>query len=236
MTVIKPQLTSPTRALVLFALCVLTTFSVSVPSAAAAPYEPNDSSVQATGPLMGGITYSAALETSNDEDWFYFYTAGQVQLDVALTKADAGYGTVAASLLDTNGQEVGSAYAGDSGETDHVLTTAPTAARYLVQVRHYAGINTDPKSYQLRIDPPGALTATPPRPPAANPVEPTPSGPSAACSAARSERKRAAARVRALKSRLIGTRSRRAKRRLRRSLVRAQRALQSARSNVAAEC
>src|SRR4051794_4630072 len=53
--------------------------------AVAAPYEPNDSFAQANGPLIGGQNYDAAIETSNDIDWYFFNTSAQRQLDIALS-------------------------------------------------------------------------------------------------------------------------------------------------------
>lgn len=50
------------------------------------PGEPNDSILSATGPLLGGGTYSAALETPTDRDFFYFYVTsaggGRVELRI----------------------------------------------------------------------------------------------------------------------------------------------------------
>ncbi len=45
--------------------------------------EPNETSSQAFGPLVGGIRYDVNQDTSNDEDWLYFNTAlGRQSIDV----------------------------------------------------------------------------------------------------------------------------------------------------------
>lgn len=59
---------------------------VCAPAAVAtAPNEPNDSYISATGPISAGTTYSGALETSNDRDYFYFYLPRQTQLQFTTT-------------------------------------------------------------------------------------------------------------------------------------------------------
>lgn len=52
---------------------------------AVGPFEPNDSYITATGPISAGTTYSGALETSNDVDYFYFYLPQQTQLQFTTT-------------------------------------------------------------------------------------------------------------------------------------------------------
>lgn len=37
-------------------------------------YEPNDSYITAAGPIFADTTYSGTYETSNDVDYFYFYS------------------------------------------------------------------------------------------------------------------------------------------------------------------
>lgn len=68
-------------------IVVLAVLMLALPTASVAsgPYEPNDNINQAAGPLAGGTSYSGAFETTNDEDWFVFYTVGQVQMDIAVT-------------------------------------------------------------------------------------------------------------------------------------------------------
>jgi hypothetical protein len=64
----------------------------SAPNSRAAPYEPNDSSLGASGPLTLGQTFAAALETASDRDFFYFYvtSAGTPQVELTLTNSGGG--------------------------------------------------------------------------------------------------------------------------------------------------
>lgn len=55
------------------------------PVAAADPYEPNDSAVTATGPVMANVDYSTTIDTQNDEDWFVMYVPGHEQLTLIVS-------------------------------------------------------------------------------------------------------------------------------------------------------
>jgi hypothetical protein len=137
-------------AMLAVALCAV------VPAAAfAAPYEPNDTIQQATGPMTGGQNYDAAIETENDPDFYYFNVSGQRQIDVALTRLGGSCRSVA--LLDQDGQEVDYAYFGDVGETTHILRSTAYSTQYVLRVVQYEGCQ-----YRLRVDPADALTTSPP--------------------------------------------------------------------------
>lgn len=123
-----------------------------------AGYEPNDSIAAAYGPLSGGVTYAAGLETQNDEDWFTFYTNGQQQFDISFTNLTNGCTNFIMSFVDTNGEELHYVRP-NFNETRHIQYTSPTSARYYLRVYDLIGQTC---SYQLRIDPAGALTAQPP--------------------------------------------------------------------------
>jgi hypothetical protein len=177
-------------------------------------YEPNDTIATATGPLAGGSTYSEAIQTQNDEDWYFFYTNGTQQLDISFTNLTNGCTNLILSLLNGNGEGVGSSYARpDPNTTSHILYTASTAARYYLHV-------VDPYDnpgcqYQLRVDPAGALTSQPP-------YIPPPPEVSSGCRAAQR-------RVAILRSRLRHATSRRQRNRLRAKL-------RQARSTVTSRC
>ena len=61
-------------------------------NAAELPYEPNDSTLSATGPLEAGASRIAALETYGDRDFFYFYVTSPQMPRVELTISNLGGG------------------------------------------------------------------------------------------------------------------------------------------------
>jgi hypothetical protein len=183
---------------------------------AAAQYEPNDHIGQATGPLLGGTAYGGAIETSNDEDWFYFYTAGQAQLDIAATSF--GPGGIDAILYDANGEHLDEKVATENA-TAHIYYSAPGPGRYYVLIADYDFLRP---SYQLRIDPADALTSTPPAPPTppAAPGTQAPAVSPRACRKARTRHARAARSLRDARRKLRSVRHRPIARRRWRQIVR----------------
>jgi hypothetical protein len=129
------------------------------PAAALADVEPNDGITQAEGPLAGAVTYSGALSTDNDVDWYAFYVAGQTQLDISVTvPADSPCGGWfdEADLLDTDGQYIASAEP-DVNETQHILyTTPPGTNRFLLTFDACNGYK-----YSFRLDPGSAIVSGP---------------------------------------------------------------------------
>ncbi|HEX7244075.1 MAG TPA: PPC domain-containing protein [Solirubrobacterales bacterium] len=132
------------------------------PARASGPYEPNDSIAAATGPLSGGVTYSAARETANDEDWFYFYTNGAQQFDVAFTNLGSECTNLLMELKDADGEELASVRP-DFNETRHIAYSSPAAAKYYLRV---FDLLDESCSYQLRLEPAAAITTVAPPPPA----------------------------------------------------------------------
>jgi hypothetical protein len=134
----------------------------SVPIAAAdGPYEPNESVTQAAGPLAGGSGYDAAIETSNDEDWFYFYTSGQRQFEVVLTyRGQTGiYGNTRVTLRERDGGEIDSTSVDEDADdrVGRLTFTSPGAARYHLSVTGEQGA-----AYRIQVNPADALTSSPP--------------------------------------------------------------------------
>ena len=152
MTSLKPASLGVLIAAALFA-------SVSV-ATADGPYEPNETATQAAGPLAGGSPYNGVIETSNDVDWFFFYTAGQRQFEVVLTwrgGENRCYTTL--TLRDRDGDEQGSASVdGEPDNTvDRITLTSPGSARYSLEVNGCEG-----DAYTVRVTPAGAVTSQPP--------------------------------------------------------------------------
>jgi hypothetical protein len=73
---------------------LLITASASAPALAQPPYEPNDSILTGYGPLANNSSYTGALETGNDLDYFYFYvtTPNTAQLTFTVTNLGGGLG------------------------------------------------------------------------------------------------------------------------------------------------
>lgn len=138
--------------------------------------EPNETPGQASGPLRANVNYVGAHETTNDEDWFYFFVpAGTHQLDLSTTApARNSYScdaTVALFGSPSSSGSIGSATA-DWATFSHVTQTLTGPSRHYIR----AGVeDTDclGARWQFRIETPGAVTAAnpiPPPPPAPPPV------------------------------------------------------------------
>ena len=147
----------------------------------------------ALGPLAGGTLYGGSIDAYEEEDWFYFYSAGAGTFDVALTNSSdelPSYYGDEISLRDQDGEVLNSASA-DENEIAHVVYTTPGPAKFVLRVR---GSVDD--HYQLEITPAGLLTSTPP--PAAAPPAPAAAAKPAVspqCKQARTERKKALRKV-----------------------------------------
>jgi len=136
--------------------------------------EPNESQAQAAGPLAGGVNYRGSIDTSNDQDWFFFFVApGVHQIEATVTDPGPGPGSTSdcgqSEILFPGLGEFGedaTAY-GSQGTFGHVELTLTGPS-----IQHVQALGC---SYQLRIDPPEALTPTlevpspPPPPPAPKP-------------------------------------------------------------------
>lgn len=74
------------RGVVVGAVMVVATMSLGVAGQASAQvYEPNDSFITGTGPLIAGTAYSAGTETNNDADFYFFYVPQRTQMFFNLT-------------------------------------------------------------------------------------------------------------------------------------------------------
>jgi hypothetical protein len=134
------------------------------PAAQAVP-EPNESADHAYGPLSGATPYGDSLQTANDADWMYFYTApGTQQLDISVT------GTISCGNPQVTVFEHRAPDSGIGGSVDaqqdtmmHIRFTSPAAARYDIQITPDVGDDGCPGDpWRLQIDPSSALRAVPP--------------------------------------------------------------------------
>jgi len=142
-----------------------------VPTLAPTPtLEPNENAEQAYGPLLGGVAYTGEIQTVNDEDWFKFYTApGTQQFDVAYTAIS---GCAHSVELKGPGERDNLSGYREVNEWGHLTETSPTAGVYYL--RFSPGCVGS--RYEFVVQPPGALTLSPPPPPlpAPAPVPPPP--------------------------------------------------------------
>jgi len=131
--------------------------------------EPNENAEQAFGPLLGGFAYAGEIQTENDEDWFKFYTAPGVQ------QFDIAYTSISSCTPDVEYKGPGeynySYHEMSTDEWEHFTESSPTAGVYYFRV--YEGCVGS--RYEFVVNPPGALTLSPPPPPAPAPAPaPTP--------------------------------------------------------------
>jgi hypothetical protein len=163
---------------------------------ASAAWEPNDNIASATGPLQSGGVYQAAIETSNDQDWFVMYTTGVTQLNVSLLglHPDGCFGPEL-RLLDASGETIEETGSVDDNETRQILYTVPGAETLYVTVEayHLAPCAGPEAVYRLQVASSPALGLSPPPPvlpppPATAPKPPPPpTGPAPACVRARNQ-------------------------------------------------
>ena len=125
--------------------------------------EPNETAGQAAGPMGGGAQYSGAIQTSNDSDFFFFYTSGNQPFDLAVTTTDGCSADV--RLFEEDGESDALTASPSVDSTEHIRVTPPGPRRYVIEVTGCIGT-----TYELRLDPPGAIAqslpvAAPPPPP-----------------------------------------------------------------------
>jgi hypothetical protein len=109
---------------------------------AAGPYEPNDALAAAAGPLAGGQTYTGAIESQGDLDYFFFYVTSHDEAQVTLTLRNLGGGAavsnVDAMILDTTATPVGGLSYINRGQ-EKTATLALRPQKYFIEVRSTEG-------------------------------------------------------------------------------------------------
>lgn len=195
-------------------------------SAPVASGEPNENADQAFGPLTGDTSYAGKLETSNDQDWFFFFTSGTTPFDLALTNLNDGCPAMTLYRDDNRSSSIDSR-SPDANGVGHILLTPTGPAKYLVKVTGCLGA-----SYQLRVEPAAALAGALP----VAPSGPVTTGITAACRSAKRSVTTWKARVKSTTRSLRRARRARAKRVLRARLKSQKRRLTRARDNVAIRC
>lgn len=101
----------PIRTLLLLAIAAASLAGFAPSVAAQPPYEPNDSILTGYGPLANNTSYTGAMETGNDRDYFYFYvtTPATAQITFTVTNLGGGVGyepEFSAYLADSHGSTI----------------------------------------------------------------------------------------------------------------------------------
>ena len=131
--------------------------------------EPNESADQAQGPLKGGTIYTGITETSNDEDWFYFFASSAFSVTTtAGTRCDGDV-----TLYDEDRDYLSSDYIEVNEYSRITYTPASWQAFYLDLDSDCVG-----GAYRFSISPVSAIRGGPaPAPTAPAPTAPAPSAP-----------------------------------------------------------
>lgn len=116
------------------------------------PYEPNDSMLQASGPLVPGQTYLAYISDKNDLDFFYLEIDAPQIVNLALTDMppDADY-----DLYLVTGEEDLLAESASSGQTDERIeyTTSSVGVFYVLVLPFHNFSGTEPYTLRLELQP-----------------------------------------------------------------------------------
>src|SRR3954447_10319590 len=77
-----------------------------VPASVAAPFEPNNSTTEAAGPLLAGQSYDADIASRDDRDFYFFYVTSadpaQVELNVDNIGGGAAGSDIGLTILDSS--------------------------------------------------------------------------------------------------------------------------------------
>jgi hypothetical protein len=113
-------------------------------SGASDPFEPNETLVSAAGPLINGQPYQAAIESSGDKDFFFFYVTSAAGPDVSLAIRDLGGGAPPSSIngriVDANGTPVGASLPYVEQGEGRTVTIDLKPQKYFVEVVPSAGV------------------------------------------------------------------------------------------------
>jgi hypothetical protein len=113
------------------------------------PYEPNDSMIQASGPLIPGQEYQAFVSDKSDVDFFYLEIEVPQTVNIALTDIPAGADY---DLYLVTGEEDVLSSSSSSGEEDEYIeyTTSSVGIFYILILPFHNFTETEP--YTLLLD------------------------------------------------------------------------------------
>jgi hypothetical protein len=118
-------------------LGVLGSMSFAAAACSAQPYEPNNSILEAAGPVTIGQTVTAGAETAGDRDFYFFYATSPGETEVALLVKNLGGGTevssLGATILDSSGTPMKAVGFIGKGE-ERTLAIALEPQKYFVEI------------------------------------------------------------------------------------------------------
>jgi hypothetical protein len=116
------------------------------------PYEPNDSMMQASGPLIPGQEYQAYISAKDDIDFFYFEIEVPNTVNINLTGIPAGADY---DLYLVTGEEDVLSGSANSGEEEERLeyTTSSVGVFYIVILPFENFTDTEPYTLLLEVSP-----------------------------------------------------------------------------------
>lgn len=121
--------------------------------------EPNESSEQAAGPLVGGVGYRGTIETGNDQDWTKLWLVPGRNLTLELKALNAG--DVTATVYPASGSSSVASVSADGQTVQTTTFTVPTeTSDYRIKVTGDVGAR-----WQVRLLPPDVVTGAPIAPP-----------------------------------------------------------------------
>jgi hypothetical protein len=180
--------------------------------------EPNEDPATAFGPMSPFSVYGGTIDTSTDQDWFFFYTSGATPFDVALLNPGNAPCTATARLYQDGSPTPLAELQAAVGTRAHAPYTPSGPARFLIGVTAGCG----PANYQLVVTPPEAIASRLP--------------PTAACLNARAAAKKLAAKQKAQTRTRKHTKGKLQRYKLKVQIKSTHRKLQKARGAAQANC
>lgn len=124
------------------------------------PYEPNDSSPNAYGPIIPGVPYEGKICTSSDVDWFKvnISTPGTISLSLTVPSSN----DYDMELYNPAGVWVAGSYNG-TGASESINYNTSTTGNYYLRIYGYNGSYNTTNSYTLTFNfiTPGNLSVSP---------------------------------------------------------------------------
>lgn len=156
-----PVSRSTGRGLRVFVLLIAAILLMQGSARADGEFEPNDEPNAASGPIFSGSTISATLETTNDQDFYFFYLPAQTQLRFTLSNTGTKNAYICSSIIRQDNSGPVEVYGGalddvDRGETQSGAVTLERGKYYFKVDGCF--ISVAGEAYTFRLDPPGVTS------------------------------------------------------------------------------